>query len=97
MCHRYSCAYRKGDASTLKELENCVFGSNSYELLEDYSKNNLNVELDLKVESFLVKVEGGKWGCTVCAYTCAKAHVREHIEEHIEGYSHPCETCDKVF
>ena len=57
-----------------------------------------NEELDVKVDSLLVKSGVGTWGCKNCSYTARqKSHVKEHVEEHIEGFSHPCNVCSKVF
>ena len=104
--HRYSCAYRVTEKVSqpgnekdlmLKGFKKEILRSISNEVLEDCSKNNLMAELDAKVKSLIVKVEGGTWGCAVCAYTSAKNHVKEHVEKHIDGYSHPCQTCERVF
>ena len=67
------------------------------DFLKDGIKENMLAELDAKVESLLVKVDKGKWTCKECDYKSSKQHVKEHIEEHLDGYSHSCETCEKVF
>ena len=53
--------------------------------------------LEQKVQSFLIRIGAGRWACKVCDYKSTKSHVKEHVEEHIEGYTHGCETCEKIF
>ena len=56
-----------------------------------------NAELDLQIESVIVKNEG-MWQCKVCGKTTKiKQHMKYHAEKHIPGQSHTCPVCNKVF
>ena len=65
--------------------------------VEHRTQNNVLTGLEERVQSLLIRIDAGRWACKVCAYKSAKSHVKEHVEEHIDGYSHSCQTCEKVF
>jgi len=55
-------------------------------------------ELNLKIEEFIERAEGGGHICKQCGkFAKRKEHIKKHVETHIEGLSFPCSTCGKTF
>ena len=55
-------------------------------------------ELDQKIQSYYVKIDGKGFQCIICKYCSNKRfNMKEHIDTHLEGLSIPCHTCGRSF
>ena len=72
---------------------------------DDTDINNTNTPVIAKnpdddptalIESLMMKMENGRWQCSVCHKTQkSRNHCREHVEIHIDGLSYACDYCAK--